>query len=872
MEKILDKLADWIDKFWGMVSHPIFVRFEFDMHVERLKDYQKRGKIIFALTNGGLVEWLILSSWCRTQGLGAILVSNRLKILLLAKPLYFLQRLFGTKKYSELFLNQEPGPRVIFCPAHERKKLFVPTPLESLLAEFYVGAKAQGTLDQYVVIPVFIRWRKYLRSETRNPSEYLFGWSSNPNVLGKFWYLIRKRRDSTVNTLDPVLFTREGSTEQTDVIEENESLKIARAVRRKILVLVNQEMRVVLGSRYYSPHSVKETLMRDPDIQKLITEMAEKNGVDRKKVMLEAYQYMTEIFANYKYRFIEIMAAMLSWLFNKVFDGLVIDKDQLQKVREVMKTKPIVFVPCHRSHLDYLVIPYVLFEEDMVTPHIVAGVNLAFWPAGILLRMGGAFFIRRSFRGNALYSMCLRKYIEYLLKNRVNLKFFIEGTRSRSGKMLPPAYGILKMILEAYDLGAVDDVALIPVSIVYDEVLEQGSYTKELKGGKKESESAAALIKSSKVVKKNIGKVYVRCADPIYAKQIYSTARETGMDQKLMLQKTAFEISKAINDASPVTAKAIVCSVLLTHRAGSLPLEDILRHALDLAEYVRSTEIPLSVPLENGDFRRAAEQMLRRLQKSSLVGYSDSVPRGYFCDHQKRIVLNFYKNNGLHCLAIPSITLLALFDVARTIDSETSGVKMWERFHDSVLRIRNLLKFELFFSPTPVFLKEVLSTLNYFSGDKNADQETWLNRTGGEWLVAIGEHFQSLDDTSIYTGLVGELLEAYLTAGNFLKSQEGHRAEKKSLASRLVKHGESLITTGGLFFPESNSTQNYSNALLMYENLGVIQSEKDGDKQFVRVIQWNSDLEKTLKEFEDILQIVEESPAHFFKVREARQV
>lgn len=855
-----------------MVSHPVFVRFEFDMDIERLKAIQKRGKLIFALTSGGIVEWLILSSWCRTQGLGAILISNRLQILAFAKPLYFLQRLLGTKKYSELFLNPEPGPRVLYCPANERKKLFVPTELESLLAEFYVGLKAQGKLDQYEIVPVFIRWRKYLRGEHRNPSEYLFGWSSNPNILGKIWYLLRKRRDSTVTTLDSVHFTREGTTEHADVIEENESLKIARAVRRKILVLVNQEMRVVLGSRYYSPHSVKETLMRDPDIQKLINELAEKNGTDRKKLMMEAYQYLTEILANYKYRFIEVMSAMLSWLFNKVFDGLVVDKEQLQKVREVMKTKPIVFVPCHRSHLDYLVIPYVLFQEDMVTPHIVAGVNLSFWPAGIFLRMGGAFFIRRSFKGNALYSMCLRKYIEYLLKNRVNLKFFIEGTRSRSGKMLPPAYGILKMILEAYSLGAVDDVALIPVSIVYDEVLEQGSYTKELKGGKKESESAKGLLKSSKVVKKNIGKVYVRCADPIYAKQIYASAKETGMDQKLMLQKTAFEISKAINNASPVTAKAIVCSVLLTHRAGSLPLEEILRHALEMAAYVESTDIPLSVPLANGDFRRAAEQMLRRLQKSNIVGYSDSVPRGYFCDHQKRIVLNFYKNNGLHCLAIPSITLLALFDVARTIDSSTSGVKTWERFHVSVLRIRNLLKFELFFSPTPIFLKEVLSTLNYFSGDTNADQETWLSRTGSEWLAAIGSHFQSLDDTTIYTGLVGELLEAYLTAGNFLKSQEGNRAEKKSLASRLVKHGETLIANGELFFPESNSTQNYSNALLMYENLGVIQSEKEGDKQFVRVIQWNAELEKTLKDYDDMLKIIEENPAHFFQIHESRHV
>ncbi len=846
-----------------MVSHPVFVRFEFNMDVEKLKDIQKNGRLIFALTTGGIVEWLILSSWCRTQGLGAILVANRKRILFLAKPLYFFQVVFGTKKYSHLFLSSEPGPRVIFCPTSERKKLFVPTPLETFLARFYQGMKSEGKLDQYVIVPVFIRWRKFLRSEYRKPSEYFFGWSSNPNVFGKLWYLLRKRRDSTVRTLDSVSFRSDISAEPSDSLEENESFKIARIIRRKIIVLVNQEMRVVLGSRYYSPHSVKETLMRDPDVLKVIDELVEKNGGDRKKLMMEAYKYLTEILSNYKFRCIEIMCVLLTWLFNRVFDGLVIDKEQLQKVREVMKTKPIVFVSCHRSHLDYLVIPYVLFNEDMVTPHIVAGVNMAFWPMGMFFRMGGAFFIRRSFRGNALYSICLRKYIEYLMKNRVNIKFFIEGTRSRSGKMLPPAYGILKMILEAYQMGAVDDVALIPVSIVYDEVLEQGSYSKELKGAKKEAESAKGLLKSRAAIKKNIGKVYLRCADPIFAKDIYLHANESGIDQKLMLQKTAFEISKSINDVSPVTAKAIVCSVLLTHRAGSLPLEEILTHSLELAQYVKSTAIPLSVPLENGEFRQAAEQMLRRLQKSGIVGYSNQVPRGYFCEHQKRIILNFYKNNSLHCLAIPSITLLALFDVSKTIDNETPGVKTWERFHTSALKIRNLLKFELFFSPTPVFMSELLATLNYFSGEKDANAETWYSRPGRKWVELVGKHFKSIDDTSIYTGLVGELLEAYLTTGNYLKQQQGNRAEKKSLASRIVKHGESLIATDGLFFPESNSIQNYSNALLMYENVGVVHTERDGEKQFVKIIQWNAELESKLNEYEEILKLVEEAPNHF---------
>ena len=242
-------------------------------------------------------------------------------------------------------------------------------------------------------------------------------------------------------------------------------------------------------------------------------------------------------------------------LFNRVFEGLVVNRDDITRLRETMKTKPVVFVSCHRSHLDYLVVPYVLFTEDMVTPHIAAGVNLSFWPVGYFLRKGGAFFIRRSFRGDELYSLLLKKYIEFLLKNRHNIKFFIEGTRSRSGKMLPPAYGILKMILESYRSRSLEDIALVPVSIVYDEVFEEGSYTKELQGAKKEKESATGLLKSRKIVKRNFGKVYVRFADPLSVKEIIQKADEKNVDPKLTLQKTTFQICKHINDVSPITPK-----------------------------------------------------------------------------------------------------------------------------------------------------------------------------------------------------------------------------------------------------------------------------------------------------------------------------
>ncbi|MBI4402935.1 MAG: 1-acyl-sn-glycerol-3-phosphate acyltransferase, partial [Deltaproteobacteria bacterium] len=562
------KLYQWIDSLWQWIAERVFVRFEFNLPVSELRKLAEAGRLSFALTSGGFVEWLILSSWCRKEGFGAILIANRRRILLFAKPLYFFQICFKRKSYAELFLSEEHGPRLLICPFHERKQPFDPTPAESLLSGIYNGLQGRG----FFLVPIFVLWRKHVRGAAKKLSEHFLGLGSSPNLIGKIWYLARQRKDSAVRSLTPITMEAKENSEGTE-IEETEAMRAAKNARRRILVQVNQEMRVVLGPRYLSPHSVKENLLKDPDILKAISDVAQTSGQDRKRVMMLAYKNLTEIVANYQYRTIEFMYLFLSWLFTRVFKGVNVNEKELQNVREVMKTKPVVFICAHRSHFDYLVIPYVLFMQDMVTPHIAAGLNMAFWPMSTFMRSGGAFFIRRSFRGDGLYTVCLRKYIEYLLKNRYNIKYFIEGTRSRTGKMLAPAYGLLKMVMEPCRNKVIEDIALVPVSICYEELPEQGAYSKELLGAQKDKENARALFRSRKVIKTNFGKVYVRFADPISVKDTYQLAG--GAAPTLTLQKTAFQICKSINDVSPITARAIVSTVFLAHPMASLPLQKV---------------------------------------------------------------------------------------------------------------------------------------------------------------------------------------------------------------------------------------------------------------------------------------------------------
>lgn len=829
----MNTLYKWLDGFWGFVSHTIFVRFHFNIPSAEIKTLKDQGMITFVLTHGGILDWLILSSWCRSQNLGAILVCNRKRILLLSRPLFFFQILFKTRTYTDLFLGVEKGPRLIFCPKEERKKLFKPTKTEVFLSELYGGLKQHSRLTNFWFIPINILWRRYLPGE-RRLGNFLVGLYTNPNWLGKFWFLLRKRDDSTVQSFPPMTLT--GAEEG----EEN-----AKIFRRKIFVMINQEMRVVLGPRYSSPDSVKEILMNDPDIQQLSKKIAIEEGVDKKKIFDRVYKIFTEIASNYRYRTIEICYAFLTWFLNKVLDGINFKDDELKKVREVMKNKPVVFVSAHRSHLDYLLVPYVLFLHDIVTPHIAAGINMDFWPFGRFFRSGGGFFIRRSFKGDELYSLCLRKYIQFLIKNRYPLKFFIEGTRSRSGKMLSPAYGLLKMSLETFKNKIVEDIAYIPVSICYDEVLEQSSYSKELSGSQKKQESAGELIKSRKVIYKNIGKVYLRFADAISIKEVAEENKD--LSDTLFLQKAAFQICKKINDVTPITPKTILSTILLCHPSPIISEEDLASTSKNLDKYITWASAPKAYQTE-ASLELSIEKILPRLIKTGLVNRMESsLPRGFYCETRKRAILNFYKNNAVHIFVLPAITLISFFDCLKYFTTED----FFRQYCKTALRLRNLLKFEFFFSPTQVFLTEIEKNFEYFFGEK-----TWGNAPTQGWLERLTEKF-SVADISILLRSIGELIESEKVVFNFSKENISSVLDKKTLLQKILKFAEQGFAENGILFPESISIQNYTNSLQLLENLKVIKIQKDKEKVTYHFEKWNAELDSWMLDIQRWLEILD---------------
>ena len=193
---------------------------------------------------------------------------------------------------------------------------------------------------------------------------------------------------------------------------------------------------------------------------------------------------MEEIAADFSYETVRLSDRVLSWTWNRLYQG--INVTNAERVRQLAQDgHEIVYVPCHRSHMDYLLLSYVLYHQGLVPPHIAAGINLNFWPAGPIFRRLGAFFIRRTFKGNKLYSTVFREYLGELFTRGYSVEYFVEGGRSRTGRLLEPKTGTLSMTIQAMLRGGTRPITLVPIYIGYEHVMEVGTYAK-LRGATKE--------------------------------------------------------------------------------------------------------------------------------------------------------------------------------------------------------------------------------------------------------------------------------------------------------------------------------------------------------------------------------------------------
>jgi glycerol-3-phosphate O-acyltransferase len=538
------------------------------------------------------------------------------------------------------------------------------------------------------LIPVNLIWGRAPAKERNNANAgTLLADQESPTVLRKFFIVLFLGRHNLVRFSEPVSFRYMVDHHGSDEKAAKKVLRIARFhfFRQTI---------AATGPRLMHRQQMFTALLANPSIKRLISDEAKSKGVSEEKIKKQALEIMDEIAGDYRDATIRVGARILSWLFNRLYKKIVVNNaDVLRKTAQ--NGEEIIYVPCHRSHMDYLLLTYVIYQQGLVTPRIAAGINLNFWPAGPIFRKAGAFFIRRSFGGNRLYSTIFREYLGLLFERGYSVKYYSEGGRSRTGKLLPPKTGMFAMTIQSLLRGIDRPLTLIPVYLGYEHVMEVATYHKELSGSKKQKESIFGVIKAIRNLR-NYGMGYVNFGEPVNLNRFlnenvpnWKAAIDPIDPQKPSwltptVNELANQMMTCINKSTALNGVALISLILLASDHKALTKTELAAQVdffLLLQKYSPYSE-SLTLPELSGE-----ELVDHVISLNKVTVKSDDFDQIISLSAQQQLELSYYRNNILHTYVLPSL-------VCRILDSHCRIAK--QDLIDQVIMMINLLRSDMF--------------------------------------------------------------------------------------------------------------------------------------------------------------------------------
>ena len=536
------------------------------------------------------------------------------------------------------------------------------------------------------------------------------------------------------------------------------------------------------GPRLPNRQAMFNKLLQLPVVLQAIEDEAKAKKLPREKARKEAEKILHEIAADTNHTSLRLADRFLGWLWNKLYQGIQVENaDRVRKL--ALDGHEIVYVPCHRSHIDYLLLSYVLYHQGLVPPHIAAGINLNFWPAGPLFRSWGAFFIRRTFKGNRLYSTLFREYLAELFHRGYSVEYFIEGGRSRTGRLLTPKTGMMSMTLQALQQSQTRPISVVPVYVGYEHVIEVDTYAKELRGAAKEKENAGLVLRVIKKLR-NLGKGFVNFGEPItlgaYLNQHYPEWKEETDERPTWFNKAVDSVSHQvminINKAAAVNAMNLTGTALLSSRQRALAREQLLEQLGSYQQFLKNVPYSEDVILPT----ETPEEMLEHVLGLDRVGVlveKDNFGELVRLERNSAVLMTYYRNNIQHLFVLPSL-------VASLVLHYEAIQK--ELVVEAVSKIYPFLKAELF--------------LHIPTEDIQGQIEKIIAELQRQQLIHCYENMLSINRSRVrslqlWASAVREILQRYTITINILQNHpEIGRAvlekESQSVAQRLaVLHG-----------------------------------------------------------------------------------
>ncbi|MGJ8679806.1 glycerol-3-phosphate 1-O-acyltransferase PlsB [Paraglaciecola sp.] len=680
------------------------------------------------------------------------------------------------------------------------------------------------------IVPVSILWG-------RAPGKNTSGWADvianqvSPSWLRKFFIVLFLGRDNFVS------YSKAVSSKNMIKLKGSDS-DIAHKLIRVAGTHFHRKMQTMTGPNLLEKQQLYNSVLGSKSVTQVIAQDASSKNKSQEQIRNQAKKYLDEIAADYREGMVRIGEKLLTKVWNKIYNGIQVK--HASRVRELAQSgHEIIYAPCHRSHMDYLLLTYVIYHEGLVTPHIAAGINLNFPPVGGLLRKAGAFYLRRSFAGNKLYTAVFREYLELLFNKGYSVKYYPEGGRSRTGRLLPPKTGMLAMTLQALIKGVNRPVSIVPVYIGYDHVMEVSSYLKELKGTDKKKESFFQVFSAIKKLK-NYGVGYLNFGEPInlsnYLDQKEPNWREhkdKESDKKPtwltpVVNDLATDVMTRINQATAISAMSICATCLLAAKKHAIPrteLERAIDHYLGLlknSEYSHLTTIPQVSGKE-----LLADTLKRKKLTISEDGYGEIVS----LRDQNAVALTYYRNNIQHLFALPSLIVAVVF-------SHKSLTKL--QVLKLVASLYPLLKRELFIHMDQIQAESYLASLldNMLEMGLLNEQEGQVlppepssNAFYSAWLLS-----QGIQETLHRYAVVLTLLSK-----NALISRSELEAQSRQFAQR-------LSNLHGLSSPEFFDKNVLSSFISALKENRLIEADENGQLSYT---------EKTESLCQDVIQLIE---------------
>ncbi|MBI4705194.1 MAG: 1-acyl-sn-glycerol-3-phosphate acyltransferase [Deltaproteobacteria bacterium] len=877
----------------GRATDPLFRHIEVDEQWRAAVEAAvTRGPIVYVLRNVAAIDYLALSHLTGRLLLPPIGFVNELPEALGPAPARpdvpaadRLRRALESGESAVLFVKRAPRAG----RTTQRGRSGAAALLRSL-----VELQASWPEREIVMVPQIFVWTQ--RAETRGYSLFdaFLGPADFPGELRRAAQCLLNHRNCRLRAGEP-LSLRQFLEEQggpggpeggaPGVAAEALVPRLTYALLRKI----ERERRGIVGPALKPADRVREQVLRSPELRSVIADLAGPGPRERALLTGKARGLLRQLQALPSPETQHSMVLALDAIFGRLFAGIDIDMAGLERLREAASQGSVVLLPSHRSHVDYLLLSYVLHRNAIQLPVIAAGENLSFFPLGPLLRRGGAFYIRRSFGNDRLYAAVVDAYLRRLVREGWMIEFFLEGGRSRTGKLLPPKYGLLASTVDAALQLRGRAVLFVPVSIGYERLMEEGAYERELSGHQKRPEDARALLKLGGLLIDRWGRVNVQFGRPVVlddlrAQMGLSSETVSEGQRRELVRTLAHRVLSEINRVTAITPAAVVAMVLLSHAGRGLAYRDLLAQARRLTGMMielgaRTTP---SLVRPGGELREeAVREMLRLCLKGGLLDQHvpgdtltaekrerDALYAGpeviFTVPDAKRLRLDLLKNSLIHLVADRALMALALLcpngidapdeflaedepvteadeadERAEAVAPAGEGLRLGRSaLRHRVRTLSRLFKYEFMFRADATFerifdelLAQMMSAGELVAAPAPAASAGAPAGGAGDDLIGAGPGHHDLDGRgwiAFYALAVLHFVEGYCIAARSLGALLRAPLSTKELTARALRVGEQMFLEGEIERAEAVSRPIIENALAAFCDLGYLVRDGSG--------------------------------------------